>query len=167
MSLTSDLRAGLTGIFETVLLAAPVDFTPEVTPRAASEDPLGYDLSCVDDIDPLAREVSEEEMLCEALARRLSTPRGSLGDDDPDYGRDVTSYLSRRMSEAEIAAIPGELRGELMKDERISDVTIRVVRFDQEARFECELDGVATFGPFRFTFAATPAAVSLLVRGEA
>lgn len=153
--------------------AAAADFTAETPALTPSADPYGRDVSCVEDIDPTVREVEGEEALAEAWARRLSTPRGSLGSDtnpewadDPDYGLDCQSFLHRKMTAAEIASIPGQIESELLKDERTREVKARLVRFDAEQAFECELDGYTAEGPFRFTFAATTSTVGLLVRGE-
>lgn len=155
----------MSSIFDDVLSAAVSGFAPETIARAPSEDPLGYDVSCVDDIDPQAREVEGEEMMAEAWARRLTTARGSL-EDDPDYGLDLLDVLHRKMTTAEIAAIPGQIAGELLKDERTLDVTVKILRFDAEQRLECDLDGTTAAGPFRRTLVVTPGNVALLVSGE-
>jgi hypothetical protein len=162
MSLTD----GTTAVFETVLSSALADFAAETIARAPSEDPLGYDVSCVEDIDPKAREVEGEEMMAQAWARRLGTSRGSLGDDDPDYGLDLLDVLHKKMTAAEIAAIPGQIRAELLKDDRTLDVVVKLTRFTPDQLLECELDGTTAAGPFRRTLAVTPGNVALLVSGE-
>jgi len=156
----------MSSVFEDVLSAAVSGFVPETTPRAPSEDPLGYDVSCVDDIDPQAREVEGEEMMAQAWARRLTTARGSLEDDDPDYGTDMFDILHRKMTKAEIEALPGQIRGELTKDERTEDVTVKVLRFDADQRLEVEMDGETAAGPFRRTLVLTPESASLVATGE-
>jgi phage baseplate assembly protein W len=156
----------MNSVFVDAVDSAVAGFVSETAPRAASEDAYGLDISAVEDLDPMAREVEGEDALAEAIARRLTTPRGSLGDDDPDYGLDVADFLHRAMTAAEIASIPGLVRGELLKDERIADVNARMLVFEQGTRLELELDGVTAQGPFRFTFAATPSSVKLLVDGE-
>lgn len=152
-------------IFDDVLTAAAAAFVPETT-STASADAFGRDLSCLDDVDETAREVEGDEALAQAWARRLDTPRGSLDEDDPDYGTDCRSFLHRKMEAAEIASIPGQIRSELLKDERTLDVTVRLISFEADTLLECELDGFTAEGPFRFTFAATPDSVSVLLRGE-
>jgi phage baseplate assembly protein W len=87
-------------------------------------DPLGYDLSCLDDLDPAMAEVSGALMLGEAAHRRINTPRGALIT-DPNYGIDVWDLLNAEATEAEVAQVPGLVDQELGKDERIgsSDTT--------------------------------------------
>jgi hypothetical protein len=157
---------GATAVFDTVLGTVAAGFVPETTPRAPSTDPLGFDISCVDDIDPQAREVEGEEMVAQAWARRLTTARGSLEDDDPDYGTDMLDVLHRKMTPGEQAALPGQIASELLKDERTLEVTARVVRFTPDQRLEVELDGSTAAGPFRRTLALTPESAALVANGE-
>ena len=153
-------------IFAIMLDDSVSAFVPETPALAASTDTYGRDVSCVEDLDAQAREVEGEEALAEAWTRRLSTPRGSLGEDDPDYGLDVMSFLHRKMTAAEVESIPGQIRSELQKDERTLEVQVRMIRYDDALRLECELDGYTAEGPFRLTLAATPANVAVLVKGE-
>lgn len=160
-------------IFEEALALAVSSFEAEGPARAPSADPFGSDISCIEDVDEKGREVEGEEMLAEAWARRLSTPRGALGeginpdlDDDPDYGLDCRSFLHRKMTATEIDSIPGRIRGELMKDERTGDVKVKMSRFDVDTGLECELDGYTSRGPFRLVLAVTPDNVKVFLRGE-
>lgn len=153
-------------IFEDMLAAAAAAFVPEVPARVPNDDPFGADVSCVDDLDERGREVEGEEALAEAWARRLSTPRDSLEDDDPDYALDLFSFLHRKMTAAEIASIPGQIRSELLKDERTLDVVVRLITYEADQRLECELDGYTAQGPFKLTLTVTDVSVSLLARGE-
>jgi len=67
-----------------------------------------------------------------ALYRRLITPRGSLWsvDDDDDeeanYGFDVAGYIGKVGTTTAINALPGLVRGELMKDDRVRDINVTV-----------------------------------------
>src|SRR5262249_13556353 len=79
------------------------------------------DLDCSDDLNPLGTTVSGPLCLAQAIQRRLSTPRGMVID-APNYGRDLREYLSRGMTAAELEAIPGDVRAEVLKDERIEEV---------------------------------------------
>jgi hypothetical protein len=64
-----------------------------------------------------------------ALYRRLITPRGTLvgGDDESAYGFDLASYVGAVGYPVAIAALPSIVRGELMKDERVSDVVVETL----------------------------------------
>lgn len=67
-----------------------------------------------------------------ALYRRLITPRGSLWsvDDDTDeeanYGFDVSGYIGKVGTATAINALPGLVRGELLKDDRVRDVAVSI-----------------------------------------
>jgi hypothetical protein len=62
-----------------------------------------------------------------ALYRRLITPRGMLrgGDDEANYGLDVSQYVGAVGYPTSIAALPNIVRGELLKDDRVFDVNVR------------------------------------------
>lgn len=87
---------------------------------------FGRDLSCSDDCRLDMGEVTDLALLAEAVVRRLTTPRGMLLG-DPDYGLDLRLFLSRGMTRVQREAIPGLIRQEILKDERIArvDVTIK------------------------------------------
>jgi hypothetical protein len=61
-----------------------------------------------------------------AIHRRLITPRGTLRD-DPTYGFDVASYVGAVGYTTAIAALPSILRAEISKDDRLANVSARVV----------------------------------------
>jgi hypothetical protein len=76
-------------------------------------------------------------IMCVALAlyRRLITPRGTLRgvedeDDELNYGFDVASYCGAVGYPTAINALPGLVRGELMKDDRVLDVVASVTPVD-------------------------------------
>lgn len=62
--------------------------------------------------------------LAQALYRRLITPRGSLrgGDDEENYGIDLSEYVGQVGYETSLLALPSVVRGELSKDDRVADV---------------------------------------------
>lgn len=86
---------------------------------------LGSDLSCVSDLDPGGAEVSEKLLLAQALARRLTTPRGRLID-DANYGYDLNQWLNADVGPAELAQIQSQSQAECLKDERVQSVTVTV-----------------------------------------
>lgn len=124
---------------------APIDF--------------GVDLSCVDDLDPAMAEVSGIEVLRQAIARRLMTPRGALWQ-DPNYGLDLRGYISKATDGAVLASLPGQVRLEILKDERIDSATVQVQRV---TLFEIDMSVSCTcgLGPFSLALSVSEAAVRL------
>lgn len=130
--------------------------------------PFGYgrDLDCVTDIteecaevDPLSRRA-----VVQAVLRRLTTPRGALID-DPDYGYDVRSFCNRGTTTLELRAISDQCRGEAMKDDRVTEATVKVTYTDRTRTLTVSvtLDCVDVgLGTFTATFAVTADAAELL-----
>jgi phage baseplate assembly protein W len=81
---------------------------------------LGTDFGGLLDISPAMTMVSGRKALGQALARRLMTPRGHLFY-DPDYGTDIRDYLNDSFNSY---IVNSQIRNELMKDERVSDVAV-------------------------------------------
>jgi len=79
----------------------------------------GSDVSCVSDIASDGRTVSGFVVVGEAIARRLSTPRGRLIA-DPNYGFDLTQFINEDMSPRDIAGLQSGVVAECLKDERVS-----------------------------------------------
>ncbi len=121
---------------------------------------FGTDISCFEDMDPQASEVSGYELLAQAVFRRITTPRGMLIDDE-DYGIDVRSLLHKGMTEREIAAFPGVVRQEILKDERIARCTVELKRTTIE-NWQMTIVAEAGEGPFSLVVGVADAAVSLL-----
>jgi hypothetical protein len=82
-------------------------------------DPLGVDVSCYPDLDPLGTLVSGNTALAQAIARRLTTPRGGLFY-DTNYGTDLRLYLNEGMTNEAQSRIKAAIESECAKDERVS-----------------------------------------------
>lgn len=125
---------------------------------------FGSDLSCTDDLDPGAKEVSGEDALAQALYRRLTTPRGQLID-DPDYGLDIQSFLHRGITAGELRGIEGAIRAEVLKDDRVANFTAKATTSDGGASMEVNLVITTGTGPFRLIFQLTSETVELVKEG--
>lgn len=86
---------------------------------------FGTDLSGIFDLDPNMSETSGLHGLGQALARRISTPRGTLIS-DPNYGIDVTGEVGDDLSPADISKMGAQIDAEFKKDERVFTSTTTV-----------------------------------------
>lgn len=131
--------------------------TIERVTTAPTTTDLGSDLSCVDDVDELMTELSEDDplLVAQALARSITTQRGSLLD-DLNYGIDIAESLSVASTAQDRAAIAGRIRGEAAKDDRILDITVTLDDTTDENRtIAVEISGTTETGPFRLVMALT------------
>lgn len=73
--------------------------------------------------------------MAQALYRRLTTPRGTLrgGEEAANYGIDLADYVGAIGTDAAIAALPGVVRGELRKDDRVIQVDVDTPIVSREA----------------------------------
>ena len=120
---------------------------------------FGEDLSCMNDLDEAMAEVSGITVLAQAIYRRLYTPRGALWQ-DPDYGLDLRNYLSKGLTQDVIRGIPGDVQGEILKDQRVETATVTILSygtFTLSIAIACETGA----GPFTLVLDATQAAVVL------
>jgi len=86
----------------------------------------GLDTWCLDHLQP-GRYARGSTLVAQALYRRLITPRGTLrgGDEESAYGFDVSGYVGAIGYQSALQAIPGLVRGELLKDDRLSEVEVK------------------------------------------
>ncbi len=140
---------------ELALLTLVTDFPVE---------PFGYGSDISGDSD-LAADLSEVDAdstlaLAQAIVRRLDCPRGALPD-DKNYGIDVRSYLNRGTTAAEIRQLGGQIRNEVLKDDRVESVVVTVQpnSTGSELRIELAIRPLSTAGEFTLTLAATSAAI--------
>jgi phage baseplate assembly protein W len=86
---------------------------------------FGTDLWGVSDMDPAGAEVTGDLLVGQAIARRLSTPRGALID-DPNYGYDLTAWLNADVGPQDLGQIQANTQAECLKDQRIVSATVTV-----------------------------------------
>jgi phage baseplate assembly protein W len=83
----------------------------------------GSDISTFPDLDGTFTLITGTRVVCEAVARRLSTPRGSLLG-APDYGIDLRAYVNESMDADVLAGLQRSAKLEIAKDERIASVAV-------------------------------------------
>lgn len=125
---------------------------------------FGFDLNTPDvaDLDPYFTAISEGELIGQALARRLVTPRGALAliGDDPRYGYDVRVHLNDE--DPNVGAIEAAVVEQLVLDERVQRATATVT-FDSEAgTLQIVATAYTAAGPFRLTLDVSAVTVTLL-----
>ena len=130
----------------------------------AGDPDFGTDLDFQDDLDPAGRLVSGTKLLGQAAYHRLITPRGACLD-SPDDGLDLHEYLSKGLTPTELATIPGEVRLELLKDERFIGADIGMTNTPDG--FDLKIRITPSAGPdFELVLSVGEAAVKLLSLAE-
>jgi phage baseplate assembly protein W len=122
---------------------------------------LGTDIYCVDDIDPAFAIVSGTRALSQAIARRLSTPRGALFY-DLDYGFDLTAFLNADIDDRLLFQIGVGVENEARKDERVRDATATVTYDKQTEKLSVVVQGSASDGPFQLILSVDAVTVDIL-----
>lgn len=129
----------------------------------ASGDPLGVDIAALDDLDPTFSLVSGRANLVRALARRLTTPRGSL-QSDPDYGLDLRTLVGGAFSADDLRRLEAEVGAELRRDPRVVDATVRLSLVERTLSLNAQVrDGT---GPFDLVLEVSRVSVSVLSAAE-
>lgn len=126
---------------------------------------FGRDMSCTTSLQTM-RYVTGPRLVAEAAYRRLTTPRGMLrgSEDDLNYGLDLTALVGGGNPVAVAAAIPGQIRAELTKDERIVAVRVDVLSITDGpvTSLEILIEAETDLGPFALTLGVSAVSVELL-----
>jgi hypothetical protein len=125
---------------------------------------FGSDLSCTDDLTADMAEVPGDSPLAVAQAnfRRLTTARGTVPD-EPNYGLDVREFLNHGLTRKSLQEIPGQVRGELTKDDRndASALSVEMVIAADFKSFDLVVRAQAAAGPYSLTLAVSDAGALL------
>lgn len=108
---------------------------------------LGTDLNCYPDLDASGALVSGKTCLAQALARRLTTPRGGLFY-DTNYGTDLRLYLNEGLTNEAKSRIKAAIESECVKDERVSSCTAEVTFTLQAQTLRISISIDTAAGPF-------------------
>jgi phage baseplate assembly protein W len=149
----------MTSLLRAALDAVVASFGPELPAPKQPPEGFGVDLDCADDLDPMMSLVDGLRVVAQAVYRRLSTPRGMVID-APDYGFDLRSLLHKGMTPAERAAIPGLVRAEVLKDQRIQRAEVQLTEVAPDA-LKLSIRCFTAEGPFRMTLHVNAAAILL------
>lgn len=122
--------------------------------------PVGAD--GVIDLDPAFALVSERLALVQALARRITTERGTLAwiGDDPEYGEDARAFLGEDVDARQSFVVSSRVERELLRDERVRGARATATIASGRLTISAQVSDAA--GPFRFTLAVTAVSVETL-----
>jgi hypothetical protein len=96
-----------------------------VTTVSTASPGWGGDLSCTDDFtDDFAELDGDDPLVVAQYAYRMLNTDGEIGElaDEPDRGIDLVKMLSKGMTAKEILDIRGKVRGEIARDDRLTNV---------------------------------------------
>lgn len=127
---------------------------------------LGTDIDCVSDLDPSFGLVSGNMTLAQAIARRLTTARGSLFYDE-DYGTDLNQTINDSAGPVGARGTSGTFRlraaieAEAMKDERVMSAKAEVSLASSDA-FSVRLTLATADGPLELVMSVSEVTADLL-----
>lgn len=125
---------------------------------------LGTDLSCFPDLDPAGNTVSGQTALAQAIARRLSTPRGGLFY-DPAYGTDLRAFLNEGFTAQRAYGIQSAIETECAKDERVRSASAAVAFNVATQTLAVSVALTTADGPFKLILAVSQLSVAILTIG--
>lgn len=127
-------------------------------------DPYGVDISGVSGLDPNFTLVSGQTAVSQAIARRLTTQRGTLVY-DPNYGTDVREILAAKVDRNRLEDWRARIESEARKDDRVSSVAAALAYDPATESLTIRVSGALGAGPFSLTLAVTAVTVELLPVG--
>ena len=108
-------------------------------------------------------------VVLQALYGRLVTPRGTLrgGEEEAAYGFDVSAYVGAVGYDTAVLSLPGAVRSELLKDDRVAEITVEAIKTtDADGLIAIELAIHAELADesadFDFTLVVTDVSVAFL-----
>jgi phage baseplate assembly protein W len=122
---------------------------------------FGIDIACVDDLDPGWELVSGRKALGQALARRLSTPRGGLFY-APTYGYDLRAWLNADLDAIDVFAIAAGVEAECERDPRVQRAAASVSFESTTERLRVTVYVVDAEGPFELVLDVSAVTVEIL-----
>ncbi len=126
---------------------------------------FGTDTSCTTSLRT-GRLATGARLVAEAAYRRLTTPRGTLrgGEDEANYGLDLTACIGSAQTAADRAAMPGRISMELAKDERIVEtrVTVTETTDGPATAWDVRIEAGTTAGPFSLRLGVSEVSTTIL-----
>lgn len=145
-----------------ILVEPPAPLPPSRGTSAADLDgTFGLDVSAIPDLDPMLALQGGRRVLAEAVARRLTTQRGSLFY-APDYGLDIRDYLNEGFTPSALFQAQSAIEAEVEKDERVISATVTLSNPRPDTlRISIRIE--AADGPFEMVLSIDQLTVQLLL----
>jgi len=121
----------------------------------------GVDLDCIADTGKSFTLAKSVRNIGNALARRLTTPRGGLFYDG-NYGIDVRSYLNAGMTSGQISQVQADIAAEVSKDPRVENPIVTVTTDLPAASMSITIACEIADAPFEFQVAVSALTVELI-----
>lgn len=122
---------------------------------------FGQDVAVFPDLDLTFAPLTGPRVVAEALARRLSTPRGTLPFSD-NYGLDLRSWLNETIAPGRLGQLRRDLEAECLKDERVDSVASVAVLDAMQGALSIRLAITTAAGPFSLVLGVTAVTVAVL-----
>ncbi len=121
----------------------------------------GTDVSALPDLDPSFAPRTGRAMVGEAVARRYSTPRGSLPSDS-DYGLDLREFVHEQLTTATATRLKASIEAEAEKDERVLSASAVTTFVESTNTLTVEITLQLADGPFKLVLTVTAVSVEVL-----
>lgn len=146
-----------------VLTSAGSVFVPLIVTTVTESGPtdVGDDIECVRDLGTTLSLAVGVHNLGNALARRLTTPRGGLFY-EPDYGIDVRNFLKAGFTESSVKSVGSAIAEEVRKDPRVQGATVKVATNNADASMRITIGVEIAAGPFDLVLRVDALTVELL-----
>lgn len=122
---------------------------------------FGWDVACVDDIDPAFELVTGPKAVAQAIVRRHITPRGGLHYAGT-YGYDLRQHLNGSFEPGDEFVIAQAVEAQCEQDERVrsADVTVSYEAASEKLRVRIVV--ALDEGPFEFVLGVSAVTVEVL-----
>jgi len=129
---------------------------------------LVYTMSCVSDLSLVPKRVTGTRRVAERLARRLSTPRGTLLDgatstgatiSNGDWGMDITNLVEDVLTTRALADMRAEILAQVLKDPDVDTATVSLTTSTANKSLTIKIQGYGQHGIVEATYVATSAGV--------
>lgn len=122
----------------------------------------GTGFSCTNDLDPLMRLVSGDELMAQVCLHRLFCRQGYLLTNPVDNTLDLRDMVGRGISASDLPSIEGQCASALIGDERIFSAVVVATFNAQTNRLTLNITGNGSGGPFDLTLVVSAVTVELL-----